>query len=70
MPWDKDVYSSNVQNVGYDDATKEMIVTFKSGRRYAYAGVPEALAVQLSLAPSVGTMLNEEIKGVFPFRKL
>lgn len=68
MSWNKQVFSSMVTNVGYDDESKEMTVTFKSGKTAAYSGVPEDLALQLSVAPSVGTMLNEQIKGQYSFR--
>ena len=68
MSWNKPVYSSHVTNVGYDDDTKSLTVTFSNGKTAAYQGVPEDLALQLSVAPSVGTMLNEQIKGQYPFK--
>jgi hypothetical protein len=57
-----------VTNVGYDEESKEMTVTFTNGKTCAYAGVPEEVALQLSVAPSVGSMLNEQIKGQYSFR--
>ena len=60
--WTKSVYSSNVQEVGYDPDTKELYITWTRGKQSIYAGVPEELAVDLSNAPSVGTMLNQEVK--------
>ena len=68
MAWSKNVYSSMVSEVGYDDETQELLVTWTNGRRSIYSGVPEGLADQLSRAPSVGQMLNSDIKGVFPHR--
>jgi hypothetical protein len=69
MSWSKSVYSEMVSDVGYDTDTGELLVTFKrNGRTAAYADVPEAVAEKLSNAPSVGNMLNNEIKGVYPFR--
>lgn len=68
MSWNKSVFSTMVTNVGYDDEAKEMTVTFTSGKTCAYSGVPEDLALQLSTAPSVGTMFNEQVKGHFSFR--
>ena len=60
--WEKSVYSSNVSTVAYDAEEKVMYVTFlKGGARYAYQGVPEELAEQLAQAPSVGSMLRNEI---------
>ena len=66
--WDRSVYSSNVSNIGYDPDSKELVVTWSKGKRSIYSGVPEELAVQLANAPSVGSMLNAEIKNVFPHR--
>ena len=68
MSWNKPVFSSMCTNVGYDPERKEMTVTFTNGKTVAYSGVPEELALELSVAPSVGTMLNEQIKGQYPFR--
>jgi hypothetical protein len=57
-----------VSEVGYDDETKELTVTWTNGRRSAYAGVPEGVADQLARAPSVGTMLNSDIKPYYSHR--
>ena len=66
--WTKSVYSSNVQEVGYDPDTKELYITWTRGKQSIYSGVPEELAVDLSNAPSVGTMLNQEVKNYYPHR--
>lgn len=70
MPdWNKDVYSSNVANVAYQEDGSTLVITWTKGaRRSAYDGVPEELAEQLANAPSVGSMLNTEIKPYFPHR--
>lgn len=68
MSWSKQVYSSHVVSVGYNDETQEMEVEWTNGRVSAYSGVPEATAVELSNAPSVGGMLQSQIKGVFAHR--
>ena len=66
--WTKSVYSSMVSEVGYDPETKELSITWTRGKRSIYSGVPEELAVDLSNAASVGTMLNQEIKNFYPHR--
>lgn len=66
--WSKDVYSTNVQQVSYNDETKELTITWTRGKRSVYSGVPEELATQLVNAPSVGTMLNQEVKPYFAHR--
>lgn len=70
MSWSQSVLSSNVSEVGWDDEAGELIVTFTSGSVYAYAGVDEGTAIALSRAPSVGQMLNSEIKGQYAFRRV
>ncbi len=68
MSWSKSVFSSVASEIAYDSETKELLVTWNSGKQSAYSGVPEGLADQLSRAPSVGQMLNSEIKGVYSHR--
>ena len=63
MPWSKNVFSSMVSAVAYDEEKAELMVTWaKSGKTSVYAGVPEGVALDLSNAPSVGQMVNSEIK--------
>ena len=66
--WSRPVFSTMVQEIGYDDESQEMIVTWKNGRKSAYSGVPEDVAVELSNALSVGSMINNEIKNQYPHR--
>ena len=68
MSWTKSVYSTMATEIGYNDDTKEMMVRWTNGRVSAYAGVSEDLADQVANAPSVGTMLNNEIKPNFAHR--
>jgi hypothetical protein len=56
--------------VAYDDEAKELTVTWKNGRKTAYQNVPEELALQLANAPSVGQMINTEIKPFYSFRNV
>lgn len=62
MSWSQAVYSSNISEVGYDDESGELLVTWKSGKTSAYQGVPEAKALEGANAPSVGQWINAEIK--------
>lgn len=58
-----------VSEVGYDDQTQEMTVTWAKSRKVsAYRGVPEELALQVANAPSVGSMVNAEIKPYYQHR--
>jgi len=67
--WSKPVYSKMVQEVGYDEETKELYVTWIRGKRSIYGpGVPEQLALDLTNAPSVGNMINSEVKPYYSHR--
>lgn len=66
--WMRDVYSSNVREIGYDADTQDLIVVWKNGRKSAYHGVSEELATQVATAPSVGSMLNADIKPNYQHR--
>jgi hypothetical protein len=61
--WMKSVFSSMVSEVGWDEETQELLVTFtKKGRTAAYKGFDEGKALQLSTAASVGGMFLDDIK--------
>jgi hypothetical protein len=63
MSWSQSVFSTSVSEVGYDSESGELMVTWaKSGKVSAYQGVPEDVALRLANAPSVGQMINDEIK--------
>jgi hypothetical protein len=63
MSWMKPVLSDMISEVGWDDETGELLVTFKKkGRTAAYKGFDEATADQLRRAVSVGSMFLSEIK--------
>lgn len=66
----KRVYSSHIDEVGYDPDTKELHVTFqgkegKAAKTAVYMDVPADIAQQVVDAPSVGTALHNLIKGNF-----
>jgi hypothetical protein len=67
MAWSKAVFSSTVNEVGWSE-TEGLVITWKSGKRSVYEGVPEHLADELSRAPSVGRMFHNEIKDRYPHR--
>lgn len=68
--WSQPVFSSMVNEIGYNDETQEMIVTWRNGSKGAYSGVSEELATQCSKAASVGAFLNSEIKPNYGYRRL
>lgn len=65
----KQVFSSNVREIGYDEDTQILAVKFNSGALYHYFGVPGEVARSVMNAPSIGTALTAEIKGVYPYER-
>lgn len=64
------VTSSNINTIGHDPIKNELLVQFKSGAIYVYAGVSAAIHEALMAAESKGIFMNQQIKGVFAFSKL
>lgn len=63
------VDSSNIESIGYDDDAQELHVQFLSGGYYIYHQVPRQIYEDLMSAPSIGSFLNREVKGVYQFAK-
>lgn len=61
--------SSNVVSIGYDNATRQLFVVYKTGP-YRYDAVPYNKWQGLLRAESKGKYLNAEIKPFYPFVKL
>ena len=71
MPsFSQDVFSSMTSSISYDADSQTMIITYNSGKSYAYAGVPEDVARDAANAASVGEYINENIKGRYSFRRM
>ena len=64
----KSVYSSHVDEIGYDAEAKELVVKFTNGRTAIYEEVPPEKASEIMAAPSIGEALSANIRGKFPFR--
>lgn len=60
-----DVASSNVGSIRYDQQGQRLDVVFRSGGAYSYFGVPRSLYEALLAAESVGSYLNQNVKGIF-----
>ena len=63
------VDSSNVEAIGYDNDSQELHVQFVGGHLYVYSDVPREVFDGLMYAPSKGSFLNREVKGVYQFTK-
>ena len=59
------VASSAVRRVDYDDEARRLLVTFTTGRTYAYDAVPRRVYDMMLRAPSKGRFFNSEIKDCY-----
>lgn len=59
------VYSSHVARVGYVAQDQTLLVEWDTGRTSAYQGVPPDVADEALNAWSVGTFLNNSVKGKY-----
>ncbi len=64
------VVSSNVAEIGYDEENSILQVEFNNGGTYQYFDVPLREYERLRDASSVGTYLNNNIKGTYRFSKV
>ena len=67
LPPMKTVFSSMVKQIGYNPDAQELFVKFKNDKIAVYQGVPQDVANLVVDAPSVGTALNQFIKGRYGF---
>lgn len=64
------VSSSNVDSIGYDDATQTLRIDFLNGTAYIYKGVPRVEFDGLQSAPSIGSYLHRNIKNMYPYERI
>jgi hypothetical protein len=62
--------SSVIRSVEYDEQSRELDVTFVSGRTYRYKDVPLEVYVDFLDAASKGQFFNEHIKDAFSFSEI
>jgi hypothetical protein len=64
------VGSTAVKEFGYDAHSQSLLVTFTTGRSYAYKGVPLKTYQAMQNANSKGRFVNSAIKDKFPYSRL
>lgn len=69
-PQMQSVSSSNVAELGYDDANQVVYVRFLNGTVYIYKGVPQFEYDGLLNAPSIGSYLHRNYKNVYPYERI
>lgn len=58
-----------IRSFSFDAATRELQMTFLSGRRYVDADVPSQLVAKFRDAPSRGDFFNANIRDRFAYRE-
>jgi hypothetical protein len=64
------VESRALASVGYDAATEELEIEFRSGRAYRYVGVPQSVYDWLMRTRNKGIFVTRQIAGRYPERAL
>lgn len=62
--------STNVKEIKYSQERMIMQVTFTSGSTYQYFDVPTEVWDRALKAPSIGSFINSEIKGVYKYSQV
>lgn len=65
MPEMRSVFSSHINQIGYDPETQEFHVTFSNGRTAIYQDVPQNVARDVMEAPSIGEEVWRSLRGKF-----
>lgn len=65
----REVVSSNVKRIGYEESTKMLYVDYNSGT-YAYLNAEKPLYEELTKTESIGKFLTANVKGKFEYIKL
>jgi hypothetical protein len=64
------VQSSNIKEIGHDQATLTLEIEFLNGSIYQFFDVPRPVYEQFMQAPSHGQFFSQQIKGKFRHAKL
>jgi len=62
--------STVIRYFHYEAASRELKVTFTTGRRYVYLDVPQSVADEFTAAFSKGVYFNTHIRDHFDYREL
>jgi hypothetical protein len=62
--------SSGIRDAVYLPDRRELQITFRSGRSFAYEDVPQSIYDAYAASPSQGAFFNIAIRGRFHFREL
>ncbi|HEV8435471.1 MAG TPA: KTSC domain-containing protein [Thermoanaerobaculia bacterium] len=68
MEW-RQLSSSVIARVAYDETSHTLIIEFRSGTTYEYFDVPEKIYQELVDAASAGTYFAENIRDVYRYAR-
>ena len=69
-PQAKPIQSSVIRAADYAADTRELRITFVSGRQYAYANVPQSIYEAFLASSSKGEFFNIAIRGRYHFHEI
>ncbi len=64
------VASTNIEAIGYDEATLILRVVFRNGSVYEYLGVPLKVFGEFKAAPSKGRFVNSALRRRYRYRRI
>jgi hypothetical protein len=59
--------SAVIRSFQYDEASRVLLITFQSGRRYRYLDVPADTVKEMRAAFAKGEFFNAQIRGRFAY---
>jgi len=59
VKWERQVRSSHIRSIAFDEEAREMIVTWKNGSQYAFSNIAERQADEISKAKSPGAAIAQ-----------
>ena len=62
--------STVIRNYSYDPETRELKITFVTGRRYVYDDVPQDVVDAFKAAFSRGTFFNQHIRDHYGYHEI
>ena len=66
----KQVVSTNIASVGYDESTQTLEVGFLNGTTYQYSNVPKNIHNQFMQQQSKGRFFNTYVKNHYSYSRL
>jgi hypothetical protein len=66
----KEVNSSQINKVGYDEDNNVLVIEFSTGVKYEYYDVPDHIYYDMLNAASIGRYMNQYIRNKFKYKKI